>query len=974
MSEWIISSSVLVLLVIVLRFALRGKISLRLQYALWLVVLVRLLMPVSLADSSFSVAGLLQMNRTLELSDIYLWYGEEADSNGAGEYLPDSEGNGAQAGQPGEGQNGVQNDQAGGENPGNQPGNADTPADPELGVVPDEDTAVDEAPNYPAIGGVSIAPSTEKLENSGKEHISLSRILTVIWCAGMAVTSVILLVSNLRFWKNLRKTRWIYEKRTDALPVYESDVVETPCLFGLIRPAIYVTQEAIEDPKIMHHVLAHETTHYAHRDHIWAALRCLCLVLHWYNPLVWWAAALSRRDAELACDEGTIERIGEAVRAEYGRTLIGLTCQGRGFLLSTATTMTGSAKGIRERIMLIANRPKMARYTVMILIVLVMVMIGCTYCGVKEADVGGIKGNEMIGSLSAELLKKMEMAYLDQYNYELILDQESGYGNRYYGNYDGAVAIFREGQATAITQIQVAGVIFEHPSSCTIDVYVEEQNRFYSLREAYYGGFLKKEDLLTMQEYHMLCQQERGYDFIQLPKVENIHSEETVTAGSEIIQKFKVGTTVLADVNGDGVKEKISFALKRSEYSKNYIYCMQVDDEYYDEYNMAMLAKLEQYPEREYFYLIDLDTSDNWVEIAVVQDGGYNLPSLKIMRYKDGQQIHVGTIPAASPDEPYSAEKQSGLDIPGDSTITGYDYTQGKTVTWTVIDSKVFEAVPKDAYEPGKLHTDDIVEAGDGLAQTFDTGKTILADLDGDGIKEKITVMANESYTVSDQHAFFVQVNDAFYDNEAFNELMGGMESAERKRFYLIDIDPSDKWLEIAFYDYGTDLIPETTIFRYSDGRLVKIGSVPLGPPRESDVREMHVPGDGTLYGGVRDVVIETVFLTKTWKLTDTPNGEPAIEEVVSEYYSIMPRSNSYIKNILSQELQFFADKEEDSKRITLPVGTEIELQRFYPEEGWIQISYDKGNKTAWLRRDENRIVFPMEIHEIILRRYITGS
>ncbi len=384
MSEWMISSSVLIALVVILRYVLRGKINLRLQYALWLVVLVRLLMPFSLVGSSFSVASLLQMEHTHELSDIYLWYGEETDSNGAGEYLPDSEGDGVQAGEPGDGQNGVQNDQAGGEKPGNQPGNADTPVDPDQGIVTDKHPAVDEEPNYPVISGVSIAPSTEKLENSGKEHISLSGILTVIWCAGMAVTSVILLVSNLRFWKNLRKTRWIYEKKEDALWVYESDVVETPCLFGLIRPAIYVTHEAIREPNVMHHVLAHETTHYAHRDHIWAVLRCLCLVLHWYNPLVWWAADLSRRDAELACDEGTIERIGEAVRAEYGRTLIGLTCQGRGYLLSTATTMTGSVKGIKERIMLIANRPKMARYTVMILIILVMVMIGCTYCGVKE--------------------------------------------------------------------------------------------------------------------------------------------------------------------------------------------------------------------------------------------------------------------------------------------------------------------------------------------------------------------------------------------------------------------------------------------------------------------------------------------------------------------------------------------------------------------------------------------------------------
>ena len=46
MNEWILSSSLLIAAVLALRFALRGRISLRLQYGLWAVVLVRLLLPV----------------------------------------------------------------------------------------------------------------------------------------------------------------------------------------------------------------------------------------------------------------------------------------------------------------------------------------------------------------------------------------------------------------------------------------------------------------------------------------------------------------------------------------------------------------------------------------------------------------------------------------------------------------------------------------------------------------------------------------------------------------------------------------------------------------------------------------------------------------------------------------------------------------------------------------------------------------
>ena len=55
MTQWIILSCVLLLVVIALRYLLRGKISLRMQYALWLLVLVRLLVPVSFGASDLSV-------------------------------------------------------------------------------------------------------------------------------------------------------------------------------------------------------------------------------------------------------------------------------------------------------------------------------------------------------------------------------------------------------------------------------------------------------------------------------------------------------------------------------------------------------------------------------------------------------------------------------------------------------------------------------------------------------------------------------------------------------------------------------------------------------------------------------------------------------------------------------------------------------------------------------------------------------
>ena len=60
MSEWIISSSALIVAMVLLRRVMRGKISLRLQYALWLIVLVRLLLPLSFGEARVSVQNVVR--------------------------------------------------------------------------------------------------------------------------------------------------------------------------------------------------------------------------------------------------------------------------------------------------------------------------------------------------------------------------------------------------------------------------------------------------------------------------------------------------------------------------------------------------------------------------------------------------------------------------------------------------------------------------------------------------------------------------------------------------------------------------------------------------------------------------------------------------------------------------------------------------------------------------------------------------
>lgn len=332
--QWIVSSSVLILVVIALRYVLRGKLSLRMQYALWLLVLVRLLVPVSFGASDLSVMNAVP---------------ERAPTVQQGIYRQDIVGE-----------------------------RNDAPAN--VGTVGIPAQSMNEAAPPNLVQNVTTATVTAPTV----EKTDWARIAKTVWLAGAAALGLVFLAVNLRFGKKLRRSRERVEETDACLPVYESGETDTPCLFGVAKPSIYVTPDTRTEAETLRYALAHEQTHYRHGDNLWAVLRGVCLALHWYNPLVWWAAELSRRDAELACDEATIRRIGESERAAYGRTLIRMTCEKRPALLVTATMMTDSGKGLKERISLLVKKPKTAAYTAVAVLLIAGLSVACTFTGGRE--------------------------------------------------------------------------------------------------------------------------------------------------------------------------------------------------------------------------------------------------------------------------------------------------------------------------------------------------------------------------------------------------------------------------------------------------------------------------------------------------------------------------------------------------------------------------------------------------------------
>lgn len=343
--EWIATSVFLILVVLALRAALGGRISAGLRYALWGVVLVRLLVPVQLFTSP--LAG------TRVFAETHV----EQNQYPLSDLLS-------------------------------------APPDQAVGL-PETGVGTGSAPTVPAPPDLPDAPEPP----AAPDLTRLAPWLGWAWLAGGIAAALVLLASNLRFYWKLRRERVPLEGADCPLPVYAAVGLPSPCLFG---GCIYVTPQAAADPAMLRHVLAHEYTHFRHGDFFWSFLRCGALAVHWWNPLVWLAAGLSRRDGELACDEGALRRLGEDQRAGYGATLLALVTAKPtpGDLFRCATTMAGDKKSLKERITRIAQAPRRWLWAAVAAVLAMALACLCAFGSAEPEDGGSASA---LNGLTADL-------------------------------------------------------------------------------------------------------------------------------------------------------------------------------------------------------------------------------------------------------------------------------------------------------------------------------------------------------------------------------------------------------------------------------------------------------------------------------------------------------------------------------------------------------------------------------------------
>lgn len=165
--------------------------------------------------------------------------------------------------------------------------------------------------------------------------------------------------------------------------IYLADHLDTAFVLGLWKPKIYLPSGLTEEERA--YILAHEQQHIRRFDHVTRLLSYFALCIHWFNPLVWAAFALSGKDMEMSCDEAVLRRLGTEIRADYSASLLRLTTQNKILSGMPLAFGEGDTKG---RVLNMAKWNKPAKWLVVICLILCLCVVAlCAFNPEGEQDI-----------------------------------------------------------------------------------------------------------------------------------------------------------------------------------------------------------------------------------------------------------------------------------------------------------------------------------------------------------------------------------------------------------------------------------------------------------------------------------------------------------------------------------------------------------------------------------------------------------
>lgn len=219
-----------------------------------------------------------------------------------------------------------------------------------------------------------------------KKLVSSWKLWFFVWAAGAAISFAGCVATYCRFARHLRRTGLI--PRDIDLEVYfsmpggrkpglvRSSFVTTPMLLGLFNPTI-VLPDRHYTPEMLNNVFAHELEHYRRGDIAYKWFAAFVSALHWFNPLVYIIQNEIDSACEFSCDEQVLRYMSADEKRSYGETILNLAAAGTLSPSVMATSFATQKRDLKERLYQIINFQARSATAVAVSLAAALLLIGC---------------------------------------------------------------------------------------------------------------------------------------------------------------------------------------------------------------------------------------------------------------------------------------------------------------------------------------------------------------------------------------------------------------------------------------------------------------------------------------------------------------------------------------------------------------------------------------------------------------------
>ncbi|HWB61161.1 MAG TPA: ankyrin repeat domain-containing protein, partial [Chthoniobacteraceae bacterium] len=197
------------------------------------------------------------------------------------------------------------------------------------------------APIQNQTGGFAGEGSAQPVVPAAPAHRPMPwwKIAALVWLSGAILCAAWIVTATLRLQMRLRRESGPVDPGVAAVwksccahylfkhppRLVVTSLVDSPALLGVLHPMLLIprAEAAAFSPEDWEHIFMHELAHFRRRDHWMQLVQLAALCVHWFNPLVWIGFRYLRADRELATDELALKHLAGGDRAAaYGGTLL----------------------------------------------------------------------------------------------------------------------------------------------------------------------------------------------------------------------------------------------------------------------------------------------------------------------------------------------------------------------------------------------------------------------------------------------------------------------------------------------------------------------------------------------------------------------------------------------------------------------------------------------------------------------------